>query len=115
MPVRWAGPRRVDSGKDSSMPEVQLIARHTIRSGEEAAVFAALNELITAARTEPGNLAFEAFRSVDDELSYVLLERYASREALAAHRASPRFQQYVIGEIAPRLASRVVEEYDVPE
>lgn len=95
------------------MSEVQLIARHTIRAGEEAAVFAALDELITAARLEPGNLAFEAFRSVDDELSYVLLERYASKDALAAHRAAPHFQQYLVGEIAPRLASRVIEEYDV--
>jgi quinol monooxygenase YgiN len=95
------------------MPEVQLIARHTIKPGEDAAVFAALSELITAARSEPGNLAFEAFRSMDDELGYVLLERYASREALAAHRAAAHFQQYLVGEIAPRLARRVIEEYDV--
>jgi quinol monooxygenase YgiN len=95
------------------MPEVQLIARHTIKPGQEDAVFAALGELIAAARNEPGNLAFDAFRSVDDELSYVLLERYASREALADHRAAPHFQRYLVGEIAPRLAHRVVEEYDV--
>lgn len=96
------------------MAQVQLIARHTIAPGQETAVFAALAELITAARAEPGNLAFEAFRSMDDDLSYVLLERYASREALAAHRAAPHFRHYVLDEIAPRLACRVVEEYDVP-
>jgi quinol monooxygenase YgiN len=97
------------------MPKVQLIARHTITPGEEEAVFAALAQLIGAARAEPGNLAFEAFRSMDDERSYVLLERYASREALAAHRDTPHFHHYVLGEIAPRLASRVLEEYDVRE
>jgi quinol monooxygenase YgiN len=95
--------------------QVQLIARHTIRPGQESAVFAALAELITAARTEPGNLAFEAFRSMDDDSSYVLLERYASPKALAAHRATPHFQRYLVKDIAPRLASRVIEEYDVPE
>lgn len=98
----------------STTPQIQLIARHTIKAGHEAAVFAALDRLIAAARTEPGNLAFEMFRSVDDERSYVLLERYASREALAAHRAAPHFRQYLLDEIAPRLASRVIEEYDVP-
>jgi quinol monooxygenase YgiN len=94
--------------------QLQLIARHTIKPGEEAAVFAALDKLIPAARSEPGNLAFDAFRSFDDERSYVLLERYASPEALAAHRDAPAFHQYLLGEIAPRLASRVIEEYEVP-
>jgi quinol monooxygenase YgiN len=97
------------------MTQVQLIARHTVKAGEETAVFAALNQLIAAARTEPGNLAFEAFRSFDDERSYVLLERYASREALAAHRDTPHFRRYVLEEIVPRLASRVLEEYEVRE
>ncbi|MFJ9779177.1 putative quinol monooxygenase [Amycolatopsis sp. NPDC101161] len=95
------------------MSQIQLIARHTIKPGEEAAVFAALRQLITAARTEPGNLAFEAYRSIDDERSYVLLERYASPEALAAHREAPHFKEHLLGEIAPRLANRVIEEYDV--
>jgi hypothetical protein len=93
---------------------VQLIARHVIKPGEEAAVLAALPPLVAAARAEPGNLAFEVFRSVDDDRSYVLLERYTSRDALAAHRETPHFQRYLIGEIAPRLAQRVIEEYDVP-
>ena len=97
------------------MAQVQLIARHTIKPGQETAVFAALAQLIAAARAEQGNLAFEAFRNIDDEYSYVLLERYASREALAAHRDAPHFQRYLVGQIAPRLASRVIEEYDVPD
>jgi quinol monooxygenase YgiN len=94
--------------------QVQLIARHIIRPGEEDAVHAALTPFVAAARTEPGNLAFEMFRSVDDDRGYVLLERYASREALAAHRKTPHFRHYLIGEIAPRLEQRVIEEYDVP-
>jgi quinol monooxygenase YgiN len=97
------------------MPQIQLIARHTIKPGEEGAVFAALTQLITAARTEPGNLAFEAFRSMDDERSYVLLERYASSDAVTAHRETPHFQRYVLGEIVPRLANRTIEEYVVAE
>jgi quinol monooxygenase YgiN len=101
--------------KENQMAQVQLIARHTIKPGEQDAVFAALSKLIAAARTEPGNLAFEAFRSMDDERSYVLLERYASSEAVTAHRETPHFQQYVLGEIVPRLAHRTIEEYEVAE
>ncbi|HEY1572983.1 MAG TPA: antibiotic biosynthesis monooxygenase family protein [Pseudonocardiaceae bacterium] len=97
------------------MSQIQLIARHTIKPGQEAEVFAALDKLIAAARTEPGNFAFDAYRKMDDDRSYVLLERYASAEALAAHRDTPHFREYVLGEIAPRLESRAIEEYGVKD
>jgi quinol monooxygenase YgiN len=72
-----------------------------------------LNKLIEVARAEPGNLAFDMYRKADDPLSYVLLERYTSREALAAHRDSSHFKDYLLSQIAPLLQSRVVEEYDL--
>jgi quinol monooxygenase YgiN len=95
------------------MAQVQLIARHTMMPGQQDEVLSALSELIAAARKEPGNLAFDVYRSVEDELSYVLLERYASREALAAHRDTPHFRTYLLDRIAPRLSCRTIEEYDV--
>jgi quinol monooxygenase YgiN len=97
------------------MPHLQVIARHTIMAGKEDEVFAVLPELIKAARTEPGNLEFSAYRNMDDPLSYVLLERYVSREAFAEHRATQHFQELMIGQILPRLASRTIEQYDVDQ
>ena len=97
------------------MNQVQLIARHTIKPGHESEVFALLTGLIDAARAEPGRLAFDSYRKVGDERSYVLLERYASREALAEHRSSAHFTEVLLGEIVPLLDSRSIEEYDVPE
>jgi quinol monooxygenase YgiN len=97
------------------MTQVQLIARHTIRRGREQEVLRLLSEFIEAARAEPGNLAFDAYRKVGDERNYVLLERYPSREALAAHRETPHFTEVLLGQIVPLLDARTVEEYDVPE
>jgi quinol monooxygenase YgiN len=97
------------------MAQVQLIARHTVKPGHESEVFALLAGFIDAARSEPGNLAFDAYRKIGDDRSYVLLERYASREALAEHRATPHFTQTLLGTIVPLLDSRTIEEYDVPE
>ena len=94
--------------------ELQVIARHTIKEGEEDAVLTALDRLITAARTEPGTLAFEAYHSREHAGSYVLLERYTSRQAFEEHRATPHFRELMLGEIAPRLQARPVEAYDVP-
>ncbi|MEV6863398.1 antibiotic biosynthesis monooxygenase [Streptosporangium subroseum] len=41
----------------------------------------------------------------------VVLERYASREAFAAHRAAPHFQHLVIDQIIPLLDDRVVDPH----
>jgi quinol monooxygenase YgiN len=45
----------------------------------------------------------------------VLLERYASGEALAAHRETPHFTEVLLGQIVPLLDARAIEEYDVPD
>ena len=95
------------------MPELQVIARHTTGDGMRDAVLAILPRLIEASRKEPGNLAFEAYLKLDDPRSYVLLERYSSRAAFAAHRETPHFKELMLGQILPKLESRVIEQYDV--
>jgi quinol monooxygenase YgiN len=97
------------------MTELQVIARHTMTAGKEEEVLAALSKLIEAARTEPGNLAFAAYRQFDDPRSYVLLERYTSREAFAEHRETKHFKDLLLGQIVPRLDSRTIETYDVTD
>jgi quinol monooxygenase YgiN len=95
------------------MSELQVIARYTISAGREADVLATLATLQEAARTEPGNLAFDVYREIGDDRSVVLLERYTSRDAFAAHRETPHFTEIVLGRIIPLLEHRVVETYDV--
>jgi quinol monooxygenase YgiN len=70
------------------MPELQVIARHHVAPGN-----------VDAAR--PAQV--------------VLLERYASREAFAAHRETAHFQDLVLGRIVPLLSGRTVEQYDADE
>jgi quinol monooxygenase YgiN len=97
------------------MTQVQLIARHTIRRGHEREVLDLLAGFIEQARAEPGNLAFDAYLKIGDDRRYALLERYASRAALAAHREAPHFTRVLLGKIVPLLESRTVEEYDLPD
>ena len=95
------------------MSELLVIAKHTMKEGEEDAVLAVLPRLIEAARAEPGNLSFVAYRQLDDERTYVLLERYKSREAFAAHQQTTHFKELVLEQIVPRLDDRVLELHDV--
>lgn len=98
------------------MPELHVVARHTMTAGKESEVLALLPELIAAARTEPGNLSFEAFREIGgDGRTYVLLERYASRQAFAEHRETKHFKDIVLAQIVPRLESRIIECFDAAE
>jgi quinol monooxygenase YgiN len=97
------------------MTELQVIARYRIAQGKEDEVLALLPKLADASRAEPGNLAFVVYRRLDDDREVVLLERYTSREAFAAHRETPHFKDLVLDRIAPRLDSRVIETYDAAE
>ena len=97
------------------MPEVLIIAHHTMKPGAEDEVLKLVDELTDAVRAEPGNVSFDAYRDLREPQTYVLLERYASHEAIAAHRATPHFERIVLGELLPRLADRRVEIVELPE
>jgi quinol monooxygenase YgiN/predicted GNAT family acetyltransferase len=95
------------------MTELQVIARYTVTFGNELEVASLLAQLGEATRAEPGNLSSATYRQIDDERDVVLLERYASLDALNAHRATAHYQDLLLSQIVPRLDSRVVEIYDV--
>jgi quinol monooxygenase YgiN/predicted GNAT family acetyltransferase len=97
------------------MTQLQVIARYTVTFGNELEITSLLTQLADAVRAEPGNLSFEAYRQFDDEREVVLLERYVSLEAFAAHRATSHYQDLVLGQIVPRLDKRVVETFLVDE
>jgi quinol monooxygenase YgiN len=94
------------------MSELQAIARYTITPGNEDRVVALIEELAAASRAEPGNISFDAYRKTDDPSKLVLLERYASRDAFTAHRATSHFKALVIDQIVPLLQHRIVDEFD---
>jgi quinol monooxygenase YgiN len=96
------------------MSEVQVIARYTATVGHVDEVLALLAELAKASIAEPGCRRFEVFQRLDDGRRIVILARYTSREAHQAHEVAEHAQSLVKG-LVPRLDSRVVETYDVPE
>ncbi|HTW98755.1 MAG TPA: putative quinol monooxygenase [Acidimicrobiales bacterium] len=91
---------------------ITVIANYRARSGSADEVAAALAHHVAATRRESGCLLFVASRSRDDTDSFVLLEQYVDEQAFEAHRASPHFEQYVIGTIVPLLEQRVFSFYD---
>ena len=91
---------------------VVLTATYRVKEGEEAAVEAGLREMSKLTRQEPGCVHYTAQRSREDPLKYLLYEQYVDEAALEAHSTSDYFKRIVMGEIVPRLESRVREFYE---
>jgi len=91
--------------------EFTVVARYQVSAGHGDEVAALLGSHIGATRAEPGCLEFTALRSTQHHDAFVLVERYASREAFEAHLASPHFATIVRARIWPLLADRAVDFY----
>ncbi|WP_052402796.1 putative quinol monooxygenase [Muricoccus aerilatus] len=85
---------------------VKIMAILAARPGKAAELRALLDGMTAASRAEPGNLRYDLWQDQADPARLVLDELYADREAVAAHRATPHFQNYlaVINDLAERTA-----------
>jgi len=89
--------------------EVALIVRYQAMAGKGDEVAALLAQHTAATRAEPGCRDFMALRVTEDPDSFVLYERYESREAFEAHVASPHYEGIAVAGIRPLLSHRALE------
>jgi quinol monooxygenase YgiN len=74
---------------------VKLIARIDAKPGQEESLAEALRELSGPSRAEAGCVQYDVCRMKDDPTKLVVVEEWASQEALDAHMATPHFQAFV--------------------
>ena len=91
---------------------LQVIAHYRAKSGEVETVANLLDQLSAASRVEEANISYDYFQGVHDKAHFVILERYRDAEGFAAHREQDHFKTIGIGQIIPRLESRLVETYE---
>lgn len=89
-----------------------VLATYTTAPGNEDAVADLLRSYTALVLEEPGCVAFEVYRSVDDGRRFLLLEKYVDRAAFDAHRATDHFTEVAIKQIRPLLDDRSVEILD---
>lgn len=83
------------------MGEIVVVAVFRAREGHQAEVERRLRALLAPTRAEEGCLAFVLHRGADDPRVLVFVERWASREHLAAHAGQPWIVG--VGDLVPRL------------
>ena len=85
---------------------VKIVAVLTAKPGRAEALRALLDGMLAASRAEAGNLRYDLWRDQADPNRFVLDELYVDSAAVAAHRATPHFQNYLstINDLAERTA-----------
>jgi len=76
------------------MSEICLTVRVAVRDGHTDEAAAHLRILRQETRKEPGNIAYDVYRSTETPNVFFLHERYLDQAALDAHRASAHFQEH---------------------
>ena len=84
----------------------KIVAILVARPGMAGDLRALLDGMVVASRAEPGNLQYDLWRDQADAGRFVLEELYADDAAVAAHRATPHFKNYLakINDLAERTA-----------
>lgn len=76
------------------MSTLTVIARIRAKPDASDRLREALLNLLGPTRAEAGCIAFELHRDLEDPLQFILIEQWASRDALEAHWGSPHLLAY---------------------
>ena len=76
------------------MSEIAVVAISVAKPGFEAQLLEALEGIVGPTRKEQGVLQYDLHRDVQEPRRFVFVERWESREALAAHAKSAHIEAY---------------------
>jgi quinol monooxygenase YgiN len=88
-------------------PPIELTVRFRAIDGQEQALADALAAVVPPTRQEAGCLRFDASRAAGDPATFLLVERWASQEALDAHGGTPHMKAFIAQH--PTLLARAPE------
>jgi quinol monooxygenase YgiN len=90
-----------------------VIAQYQTEPGGGDSVAAILARHAAQTRAEPGCILFLVNRSEQEPDQFVLYEQYIDEAAFEAHRQSPHFRDNVERAVAPLLAARSWQRYQL--
>jgi quinol monooxygenase YgiN len=93
------------STKGKEMEEFVLIGKMKAKPNCETQLEKALKELSVGTYTEAGCLLYALHRDIENPTTFILIEKWTSKEALEIHFNSPHFLQQF-----PIIASLVIGE-----
>ena len=86
-------------------------AKWRAKPGKEERLKALCEEMTEPSRAEPGNVYYQAQRSLEDPQLFYLYEQYADEAGYETHMASEHFTRLVKGEAIPELLEAREREF----
>ena len=78
-------------------------AKWRAKEGKEDRLLAVIQEMTAPSRAEPGNVFYQAQRSIEDPRLFYLYEQYVDEAGYQAHQDSEHFTRLVKEEAIPDL------------
>lgn len=88
---------------------ITILATYVAAPGNEEELAEALRGYVPMVLTEPGCIAFDVYRGIDEPRLFILVEQYTDRAAIDAHIASDHYSGVAVDHIRPLLESRQVD------
>jgi quinol monooxygenase YgiN len=92
---------------ESTSAPLDVVATIAVRSGRADAVVEIVTAHLDTIRAEDGCLRYDLFRVRRDDDTLVMVEQWASKDALKAHGEAPHFRE-MSAQLAPELAAAPV-------
>jgi quinol monooxygenase YgiN len=86
-------------------------AKWRAKPGKEDRLKALCEEMTEPSRAEPGNVFYQAQRSLEDPQLFYLYEQYVDEAGYVAHQESEHFTRLVKGEAIPDLLEAREREF----
>ena len=86
-------------------------AKWRAKPGKEERLKALCEEMTEPSRAEPGNVYYQAQRSLEDPQLFYLYEQYVDEAGYVAHQESEHFTRLVKGEAIPELLEAREREF----
>ena len=86
-------------------------AKWRAKPGKEERLKALCEEMTEPSRAEPGNVFYQAQRSLDDPQLFYLYEQYVDEGGYIAHQETEHFTRLVKGEAIPELLEAREREF----
>ena len=77
------------------MPNLDVVAVITAKSGSEATLEGALRELAGASKGDQGCLAYDLYVSESSPGTFITIEKWESQEDIDAHMAGPHIAKLI--------------------
>ena len=86
-------------------------AKWRAKPGKEERLKALIEEMTEPSRAEPGNVYYQAQRSIEDPQLFYLYEQYVDEAGYEAHQETEHFTRLVKGEAIPELLDAREREF----